>query len=453
MIIRTTEIKKLDQCYQQAGNQMIVLYGNDCVEKERILQLFCREKPFFYYRARQLSDLEQRNQMGKQIASHYDVKILKNTYQEFFTRIRSGSAQKLVLIIDEFQFMAKKNPDFLDALLKLKAKRLYPGPVLILLCSSSLVWSNQGMKDFFGDELKRVNEIIRLENLKFLDLVKAFPDASVPECVQIYGILGDSAAYVNRWPAKQSLKTNICRQILSPHGFLFHEAERIIHGELRELSVYNTILCSIAAGNRKLNDLYHDTGFSRAKISVYLKNLMEFEVIEKVLSFETGGWENAQKGVYQIRNHFLNFWFHFVFPHMSELYLLPVEEFYDRFIEPELQTYLNPYFVDVCMEYLELLNMVDKLPLKLTRTGTWVGKQGTIDLVAQDEARNMLVGLCNWWRPAFTSDMLRQLEKNLKKAKIKAGYIYLFSATTFETELLESVKNESRIICVDMNQL
>ncbi len=38
-----------------------------------------------------------------------------------------------------------------------------------------------------------------------------------------------------------------------------------------------------------MNDLYRTTGFSRAKISVYMKNLAAFDIIQKVVSFETGG--------------------------------------------------------------------------------------------------------------------------------------------------------------------
>lgn len=76
---------------------------------------------------------------------------------------------------------------------------------------------------------------------------------------------------------------------------MFHEAENYISIELRELSVYNTILAALASGNNKLNDLFLKTGFSRAKISVYMKNLMAFDVVEKVVSFDTGGWENTKR--------------------------------------------------------------------------------------------------------------------------------------------------------------
>ena len=66
-----------------------------------------------------------------------------------------------------------------------------------------------------------------------------------------------------------------------------------------------------------------------------MKNLSHFDIVEKVQSFQTGGWENAKKGVYQIKDTFINFWFKFVFPHMSDLYLLKPYEFYDRYIAPE----------------------------------------------------------------------------------------------------------------------
>ena len=100
---------------------------------------------------------------------------------------------------------------------------------------------------------------------------------------------------------------------MRPHGYLFAEAERYIGSELRELSVYDTILASIASGHEKLNDLFLDTGYSRAKISVYMKNLAAFDVIEKVVSFETGGWDHAKKGVYHIQS-FCEFLVYFYLP-------------------------------------------------------------------------------------------------------------------------------------------
>lgn len=453
MIVRTTELKRLEQLYTQGGNQLVVLYGREGSGREQLLRLFTQNKRKFYYRARQCSAKEQLVQMGKEIEAWYQVRLQKNTYDEYFTRIRSGNAEKLVVIIDEFQYIQKKDADFFQSILKLKAKRLYPGPVLILLCSSSVTWAEHQGKEQLAPYAKKIDATLRLADVTFLDVVRNFPEYTTRQCVEVYGILGGVASYLSRWNGTRTLKENICRNILSPTGYLFGEAERYLSKELRELASYNTILGAIAEGNQKLNDLYHKTGYARAKISVYMKNLMEFDVIEKVTSFETGGWDNAKKGVYRIKDNYVNFWFRFVYPHLSDLYLLRPEEFYERHIEGELEEYLNRYFVQVCAEYMGLLNLVGKLPIGLHKMGTWVGKQGNIDIIAQSDNRENIVGLCNWDKPQLTWEAYEELEETMKMAKIKAKYYYFFSAEGFDDKLRALAQKDEKYVFIDMKEL
>ena len=342
----------------------------------------------------------------------------------------------------------------MEAVLKLKAHRLYPGPVMILLCSSAVSWAERELAECIGEAAcRKIDRKIKFTNLNFLEVVRALPEYPVAECIKTYGIIGGVPGYINRWNAKADLKTNICRLILSPGGYLYHAAEDLIGESLRELSVYETILAQIAAGQDKLNDLYRTTGFSRAKISVYMKNLAAFDIIQKVVSFETGGWENTKKGVYRIRDNYVNFWFHFIYPHLSDLYMIRPEEFYDRYIAPRLDAYLSRYFVEVCMEYLGLLGMVGKLPLKIARMGTWVGKEGNIDIIAQNEIRQNMVGLCNWQEPELTMEMCEALFLNMKRAKIGAEYYFLFSAQGFAPEVTAMAERDKRFVLVDMNEL
>lgn len=453
MIVRAAQIRSLKENYEAQGNSILLLYGRDGCEKEGMLRIYLQDKKHFYYRARQASAQEQYRQMAAEVEQTYDVKLQKGTYNEIFNRIKSGDATKLVVVIDEFQYLVKKAPEFMDSLIKLRDKRLYPGPVQIILASSDVAWVEQELAVCLGERVKKIKETIKLQDLTFLDLVRAYPENTVSEVVQIYGVIGGVSSYVSRWNPKVDVRTNICRNVLSPYGWLHHEAEHYISLRLRELAVYETILSAIAAGNRKLNDLYHLTGFSRAKISVYLRNLMEMDVIEKADSFETGGDRNTQKGLYQIRDHYINFWFRFIYPHLSDLYLLKPEEFYDRYIAPDIDEYMNRYFVQVCMEYMELMNRVGKLPLQVTKLGTWIGKQGTADIVAQDAVRNTLVGSCNWSKPMMTAADVEGLEQTLKKARLSPKHIFLFTATEFAPELVELAGKDERFILVDMKEL
>ena len=452
MIVRASQIRNLNENYGAQGNSILLLYGRDGCEKEGMLRVYLQDKKHFYYRARQASALEQYRQMAAEVEQTCDVRLTKGTYNEIFNRIKSGDATKLVVVIDEFQYIVKKDPEFMDSIIKLKEKKLYPGPVQIILTSSDVAWVEQEMGACLGERVKKIKDTVKLSDLAFLDLVRAYPDLSVAEVVRIYGVIGGVSSYVSHWDPKVDFKTNVCRNLLSPYGWLHHEAERFISLRLRELSVYETILSAIAAGNRKLNDLYHLTGFSRAKISVYLRNLMEIDVIEKADSFETGGVRNTQKGLYQIRDHFLNFWFRFIYPHLSDLYLLSEEAFYDRYIAPDIEEYMNRYFVQVCVEYMELMNRVNKLPLKLTKVGTWIGKQGTLDIVAQDAVRNTIIGSCNWSKPMMSGADVAGLAQTLKKAKLSPKHIFLFTATEFAPEVIALAKQDERFIAVDIKE-
>lgn len=453
MNVKNTDIIELENYYAQSGNQLIVLYGHQDCRKEDLIKVFTAGKKCFYYRCRQASAQEQCRMMGEEISRHFDVTLQKYTYDEYFNRIKSGDASKLVVVIDEAQYVVKRDEEFLKSILKLKAKRFYPGPVMIILASSSIVWVEKDLKDVLGEETKRISGMFKVSNLNFRDLVRAFPLLTVSECVKIYGTIGGVQGYMDMWNPRISFKDNICRLVLSEGGGLFDMAQRLISSELRELSVYNTILSAIAQGRNKLNDLYLYTGFSRAKISVYMKNLSAFDIVEKVVSFETGGWDNAKKGVYQIKDTFVNFWYKFVFPNLSDLYAISASEFYERHIEKELDTYLNRYFRNVCMEYMQLLEQVGRLPFAVHKMGTWVGKTGNIDIIAQSSDRRNIVCLCNWDRQQLTKAMCEEMYENMQKARINSEHFYLFSAKEFEPDLVEYAKMDDRFELIDMNEL
>ncbi|MEY8391878.1 DUF234 domain-containing protein [Lachnospiraceae bacterium 45-W7] len=452
MTERKAELHYLEQLYKQSGNQILVLYGRKDNRGRQLVQEFCREKKTFYYCAPEVSAKAQRSRMKREIAEFYQVSVAEENYDTYFKRIKSGDGSKLVLVIEEFQNIARKDVQFLESVIKLKDKKLYPGPVLILLYSSNVSWVEQELSGAIGKAEKKFSGIIKLHELRFLDMAGYFPNYNLKQKVEVYGIIGGVPEYLRHWDPTRDQKYNICQNILSADGYFHGRAEEFIRSQLRELTVYHTILEAMASGKRKLNELYQETGFSRAKISVYLKNLMEFDVVEKVSSFETGGWENAQKGLYQIKDTFINFWFKFVYPHLSELYRTEPEAFYEKYIAGELERYLNRYFVSLCMEYLQYLDSSDKLPLKIHKMGTWIGKKGTIDIIAQNSVRENLICLCNWSEPEMTFEMCQKLFASMEQAKVAANFYYLFTAKAFDEKLVKMVSKDSRILLVDMNR-
>lgn len=450
MVHYTPTIKMLDREYQKPQSQLIVLYGRPGCGKETYIRHFLRAKPHFYYRARDISVSGQAKAFIWEVAKKYCKDPNNLTCEACFAILQECADEKPVIVIDEFDHLLKKGSDFLQNLILIK-KNAKNQPVMILLCSSSLVFAEQKMAAAMGDLFNEIDFTYKFAELSFLDIVRTFPEKPIAECLEVYSVTGGIPAYLRIWDARKGTKENIIRHILSERGGLFLEAERYLRTELRELSVYNTVLAVLAAGSRKLNELHQDTGFSRAKISVYLKNLMEFEVVEKVVSFDTGCRENAQKGVYQFKNTFLHFWFRFVFPYLSDLYLLTPEEFYEAHIAGGLGDYMEYYFSRVCMEYLKLMDRSKRLPAVIDKMGTWVGKQGSIDIVAQNAKQEYIAGMCSWSKEEMAYGSLEKLEELVVQARISAKYLYLFSGRSFDMMLKKKAAEDKRVILVDLS--
>ena len=445
--------QELQKYYDDSANHLVLLTGSDRSEKESFLMRFCQDKKSFYYRGRHASGAEQLAFFSKQVSETYDVKLQKNTYDECLNRIKSGDASKLVVIIDELPLITHSDPVFFESIIRLKERQLYPGPVLIIVTASSLSYKDGEARELAGDGYAYFDSVLTLPDYNFLEVVRVLPGSTMTDALSVYAITGGVPEYMSLWNRSRSVRDNVISLILSPHGALFNEAERYIGSQLRELSVYETILYAMAMGNEKLNDIYQATGYPRAKISVYLKNLAAFEVIEKVVSFTSGGWENTKKGIYRIREPFIDFWFKFIYGHQSKLWQMKPEEFYDRYIEPTLRDHLDRIFERVCSEYIELLSSVGKTPVRVASIGTWIGKEGTIDIVGADEERNTVVGSCHWGDTPMGLDSFEKLLASMKLARLSAEAVYMFSGNGFTDELRQSVSKESRVNLIDLEEL
>ena len=114
---------------------------------------------------------------------------------------------------------------------------------------------------------------------------------------------------------------------------------------------------------------------------------------------------------------------------------------------------MQQYFISVFTEYLQLLNQVGQVPIKLIKMGTWVGKEGAIDIIGQNEQRENVVGICNWTEEEFSYGRYEELLGQMKKAKISAKVVYLFSAKKFDAKIRQLAEEQKEIVLVDMTEL
>ena len=97
--------------------------------------------------------------------------------------------------------------------------------------------------------------------------------------------------------------------------------------------------------------------------------------------------------------------------------------------------------------------MVGQLPIKLEKIGTWLDKEGSIDVIGQSSNRENVVGICNWTEKYMSFDAYDKLLELMKLARITANTVFLFSATRFDPKLTQLSKENKSVVLVDMTEL
>lgn len=443
---RFSELNVLNEYGKQAGNQLVILYGVYGIGKTTLLNDFIKDYEEVKCFPCSVVSVREQLYMWANDAENFLPDLSEYPdMKEFFKELgkKYDHVGKKIIVFDEFQNLAKNSEEFIQALFSFLKK--CKQSLMIILCSSTVEWIENSMIKKFGVNAKDITGFLKVKELSFHDFVNEFPQFTMEECINGYAIFGGIPAIWQQIDKTLSLKENIIQTVCNKNSLLYHFGMLTLERSLRETGVYNTILTALAGGKHKLNDLYQHTGFSRAKISVYIKNLMELDILEKDFSIDTEGWENVQKGLYGISNRYVEFTYKFLFPNLSLLDEMGAEWFYSKIIKPELKAYSQDTFAKICREYIENENKKGNLPFAVNMVGKWSGKMGNIDIVASDDQGNIIIGMCNWEKPMMRYDDYEWLMFCAEQAKIKANYVYLISQGGFDEKLHIAQKSHENI--------
>jgi AAA+ ATPase superfamily predicted ATPase len=457
---RAKELEGLEKSYNSGKNTLTILYGRTNIGKTALLREFIKGKNCLYYSAVQASQKEQMalflSEMKTQLKTHFEknkAADVEEDYRKLFGETVNIDAPMKLVIIEEFQNIVKQDKEFMNAVSELVKGQLYDEKVMVICTSSSVSWIENSMVSAIGTNAYAITAFLKLKEMSFVDTVRMFPAYSVADCIMVYAITGGVPGYMAEFTDAVTIKENICRNILVQGKLLRTAGSDYIKEELRETSLYNTILSCIANGEYKLNELHVHTGFGRDKISVYLKNLIEREIVDKLFSYDTEGNEHTRKGLYRIKAGFMEFWFRYIYQRESQLAIMEPEQFYDTYIADSLNDFVNEAFIKVGTEFIELLDSLGKLEIKIERKGRWWGKNGDIDMIACDDKQQYVITKCSWKSEVFMFSLFEELMYNINLAGIGKNYIYLFSKGTFDEELKIFAAENSNIKLISLSDL
>ena len=473
---RKQELQFLENKYNSKNGQLVVLYGRRRVGKTETLREFCRNKPHVFYSCREISDKLQLRSFSEKLLNE---KIPAASYIKEFadweaalrciTDLPYGDNKKL-LIIDEFPYMCRNNESIPSILQNLWDEVFKDENVMIVLCGSAMSFIEKELLAEKNPLYGRATGIYKMESMGFYDAAKFFPNYSDKDKIIAYAVLGGIPHHLAQFDPDLSLDDNIKKNILTKGCALYSEVEFLLRQELRETSLYNSIIEAVALGNTKLNDistksLVEDT----SKTSVYLKNLIELEIIEREFSVDDGTKEraNTNRGLYRLTDNFFRFWYAFVFTNYSELEGGDVDGVFEYAIKPSLHEFASFAFEDVCREYVREMQKANKLPFRYKRMGRWWGKttvrrrdriesqETEIDLLAVSaKSDKYLVGECKFKGRPFSYGEYLDTAAKLAPIKEKAEfYYYLFSESGFDEKVVSKAAVNASIKLINVEDI
>ena len=473
---RKQELQFLEKQYSGAGGNLVVLYGRRRVGKTETLHEFCKGKPHVFYSCREISDkLQLRSFSEKMLREKIPAADYIREFADWESALKSVlqlpyGDQKKLLIIDEFPYMCKGNDSIPSILQTLWDECLKDENIMLVLCGSAMSFIEKELLSEKNPLYGRATGIYKMDAMGFYDAAQFFPTYSHRDQIMAYAVLGGIPHYLRQFDPALSLEDNIKQNILTKGCVLYSEVEFLLRQELRETTLYNSIIEAVALGCTKLNDisvksLVDDT----SKTSVYLKNLIELEIIKREFSVNDGIKEraNVSRGLYRLTDNFFRFWYAFVFTNISELESGDVDGVFDYSVKPVLHEFASLVFEDVCREYVRELQKSGKLPFRYKTMGRWWGrttvrrKDGTevqeteIDLLAVSQKSDQyLVGECKFkGRPLSYADYLDTAAKLMQQQEKADFYYYLFSESGFDERLTEEACHNDRLRLVALEDL
>lgn len=450
---RIKEIETLENEYHKKEASFVVLYGRRRVGKTTLINYFCEDKKAIYFLATEENESENRNAFKSLVADTFDNELLAesslNSWEPIFKVIASESkTERIVLVIDEFQYLGKANSSFPSIMQKIWDTILSKSNIMLILCGSLINMMTSQILNYNSPLYGRRTAQIKLKQIEFSYYHEFNEKLDMDEQIMRYAVTGGVPKYINIFQDEDNVYTAIRKNILSTNAFLYAEPEFLLQKEVSEIGSYFSILKTIAAGNHKLGKIAAALEVPQTKLTSYLKNLMDLDIIEREVPVTEENPEKSKMGLYNIKDNFISFWFKFVYPNKGLLESGRTEFIEEKIRKNLIDNHVSYVYEDICREKTwELLSD----SLMFNRVGRWWGsKDVEIDIVAYDSnSKDILFGECKYSKNKKGLSVLNALKDKSKDVKWNKAdrneHFVIYSKNGFTDELLEYAETSPNI--------
>ena len=447
---RRKELDLLNQWYEDDEFQFVTIYGRRRVGKTSIIEQFIKDKRAIFFTAiRTKGDMNLRflNETVKESFDISDDTILY--FDKLFNIISDNADKRLVLVIDEFPYLAESNEEVLSLLQIFIDHVAKNTKLFLILCGSSMSFMKRQVLGYESPLYGRRTHELFVRPMNYLESSEFLPGKSSYEKACVYGAVGGIPMYLSRFSAGGNVFDTMAKEFFSDGSILSSETESLILQELRDPKKYNSIIEAMAKGLTRFSDISDRAGIPAAETSRCLNDLADLRYVQKILPLN----EKSEKRTrYYISDNLFKFYYQMIIGRKQSLSGPTLKQVSEN-MELNFPNYMGRVFENMCADYI-------KERMGYPITDKWWGSpskgvNAEIDVIGSVGGMGRTKGLfaeCKFaGRRADVADLLRLKEYSGYVKGFDAREHAIFSRSGFTDDLISMAEAEGvSLITLDM---
>jgi len=417
-INRKEELDFLRERYSSKQAEFIVLYGRRRIGKTELAVKFSGEAGGVYYLSTKEGDATNIQNLSVQMAAFlgdeaFSDAIYPDWFGLFSAFLKHAHAQtflrkkKIVIVIDEFPYLIDGNAAIPSVFQKLWDLLLKKENIMLILSGSSVSTMETEVLDRKSPLYGRRTGQWRLLPMDFPHLGEFLPRYGFEDLVRVWFVIGGIPAYLERFSDNLGFFENLREKILRKGAYLYEETDFLLNTEFKEPKNYKRILKVISLGNLSFGKIANAAMMDKGMLSKYLDVLDKLGIIEYRVPITAT--ERSKKGIYIIKDPYLNFWFRYVYSRRTDLEALKTAAVL-KYVKSDFSKYSGRMFERFIEDLIRRGHLLEQAGLE--RLGGWWHGEEEIDIVGlNEEEKKILFGECKWSEKVDAAHIIAELRR------------------------------------------
>lgn len=326
IIDRETESARLRALADSGAPKLALLYGRRRVGKTYLLTNLWDADRIFYFTASATSPEINRRVLVEEAArwSGEDLRPEDHpTWRTVFrTLVSLAPDRPLVVVLDEFQYLATGDAGLLEVASELNAVwegRMPRSAGILLVLSGSAIRTLEALQSGGSPLYGRLDFSRQLHPFDYYDAARMIPHYDPLDRVRAYAAFGGVPKYLRAVDSGRPLEENIVELLIAPSGEVRLQLETVLSQEegLREFARYQGILASIGVKRRGIGEIAADLGQSLdGGFRRMVDRLADLGYVEAERNFDDAGNQALR---YRVADPALRMYYGLVLPNESAI--------------------------------------------------------------------------------------------------------------------------------------